>query len=89
LPGRKNQAQHFAARFAAKEAFFKALTLAKGERLNFQEIEVENNAQGIPAFKFKGGAAVLARLKKIHQVTLSLSHCQEYALAVVLIEKSK
>lgn len=73
-------AQHYAARFCAKEAFFKALGLP----VAWQEIEVVRDENGAPSFQLSGHAIQLIEQRVVH---LSLSHAGDYALAVVIIEE--
>src|SRR5688572_11753820 len=73
---RKNSAQHFAVRFAAKEAVWKAV----GEpRLLHRDIQVRNKANGKPEVVFPKRFAKLAK-----RVSISLSHGREYAVAMAL-----
>ncbi|HQH56888.1 MAG TPA: holo-ACP synthase, partial [Candidatus Marinimicrobia bacterium] len=51
---KSNQAEHYAARFAAKEALFKALGTGWRGGLNFAEVEILNDDLGKPAFNFLG-----------------------------------
>jgi len=76
-----------AARWAAKEALFKALDLpAKGLALSWREIEVRNTSTGRPFFSLSGKIAGLVR-RRGWRLHLSLSHDRERATAVVLVEK--
>lgn len=79
--------QHFAARFAAKEAFLKAAGggLALGHDLNL--IEVVHNDNGMPSLKLSGNFALLSSERGWGTIHLSLSHVQAMACAVVIIEK--
>jgi len=73
---RKNSAQHFAVRFAAKEAVWKAV----GEpKLLHRDIQVRNRANGKPEVIFPGRFAKLAR-----RVSISLSHGRDYAVAMAI-----
>jgi len=76
--GKKNAAQHLAARFAAKEAFFKAL----GRRIPWADVGVVNLDSGRPILEVKDARAL--GFAKIH---VSLSHLKTYAQAVVILEK--
>ena len=83
---RKNKTECFAKRFAAKEAFFKAV--GAGNKLKFNEIEVKNNALGAPKLVLKGLS--LINLKKIlknkkFKIHLSLSDDKPWAVASVII----
>lgn len=74
-----NPAQHYAGRFAAKEALIKAF----GKPLALKEIEVENPAQKGPRIKLNGPARKSLKNKNI---LLSISHDHEYAVAQVVLE---
>jgi holo-[acyl-carrier protein] synthase len=75
---RHHSAQHFAARFAAKEAIAKAF----GRPLRWQEVEITNDGLGKPEAVFAGNAcAALAG----RRVLISLSHSGDYATAVAMI----
>ena len=83
---RKNKMECFAKRFAAKEAFFKAV--GAGNKLKFNEIEVKNNLLGAPKIVVKGVS--LKNLKKIFKnkkfkTHLSLSDDKPWAVASVII----
>lgn len=84
---RKDPMPHFAARFAAKEAYGKALGLGLGPTGEFAEIEVVNNEQGAPAIRLNGSAREIFTEKCgkgcIH---LSLSHDGDFAIASVIVE---
>lgn len=72
-------AQHYTARFCAKEAFAKAL----GVPLSWREVEVQRGEDGPPTIHASGEAA---RHLAGRSVRLSLSHAGDYAIAMVLIE---
>lgn len=72
-------AQHYTARFCAKEAVMKAL----GHALSWHDIEVVRGESGPPTVHAHGKAAELLHGRAIR---LSLSHAGEYAIAMVLIE---
>ena len=76
---RKNSAQHFAVRFAAKEAVWKAV----GEpKLLHRDIQVRNQPNGKPIVIFPGRFKKLAR-----RLSISLSHGREYAVAMAIYRK--
>ena len=83
--GRK--AEHYAARFAAKEAFLKALGTGLRDGLSFCEIEILNDDQGKPFIQLYGKAKDRARSQNISHISISLSHIKEIALAIVILEK--
>jgi len=75
--------QSLAARFAAKEALAKAF--GDPTKLVWSEIEVVKDELGKPSFEFHGKTAELFR-KRNYKVFLSLSHEQDVATAIVLLE---
>jgi holo-[acyl-carrier protein] synthase len=74
--------QHYAARFAAKEAVFKAISFCLKDKYSicWKDIEVINDAQGRPQVNLS-----VENLKQIDSIDLSLSHCKEYATANVVV----
>jgi len=80
-PGR-----HLALRFAAKEAFLKALGIGMFQGVAWNEIEIINNPLGRPYMKVRGAAERICREKGIHEIFVSISHEQEYGVAHVLLE---
>ena len=80
-----NKYQHFAARFAAKEAVYKALTSGWKEGLRWKDIEVQNDTSGMPSIKPSG--RLQAFLSENSQLRLSISHSDNYVTAVAIIFK--
>lgn len=80
--GKKNSAQHFAVRFAAKEAVWKALSSRAGVRgIAHKEISVQKAVNGQPYIQLS------QRLKKFEKgIALSLSHTKVYAMAVAIYQ---
>jgi holo-[acyl-carrier protein] synthase len=81
---RKNPYPSLAARFAAKEAFIKAIS--SGIPLSFSDIEISNSDTGQPLLKLKRTLDDFIKTKLIKKISLSLSHEQEYAVACVVLE---
>ncbi len=79
-------AQHYAARFAAKEAFFKALGTGWRGSMEFNEIEVVHDDSGQPKLRLYGGVLEEAKGKGTKQMHVSLTHLKATAAAVVLLE---
>lgn len=79
------KAEHYAARFAAKEAFLKALGTGLRET-NFHEMEVKNDSFGAPYLEVRGKAALLLQRKGIQKLHLSMSHSDQYSVAMVIAE---
>ena len=80
----KNSAASYAARFAAKEAFFKALGTGIVTRLT--DVEIINNEHGAPKIFLHGKAKTLAESKGAEKIFVSLSHSREFATATCIIE---
>ena len=83
--GRRNDAMHLAARFAAKTAFFKAA----GQRLPYSAVEVARKESGQPFIKLDAGARRALRGLGTFTVSLTISHTRGLALAAVIIEGTK
>lgn len=83
-----HNAQHYAARFAAKEALLKAMGTGWGNNggVHFNEIEITNNAAGKPLLELIGNAAARYEQLQIKQILVSLSHISSTAIATVIIE---
>lgn len=81
-------APHYAARFAAKEAFFKAIGTGQASGLSWRDIGVESLASGMPRLVLTGRARDLARQRGVAHLHLSLSHSRDLAVAVVVLEGS-
>jgi holo-[acyl-carrier protein] synthase len=79
--------QHYAARFAAKEAFFKALGTGYRYGMAFHEIEVVNDELGKPVIETHGKVKEFIETQKISHIHLSISHVKEMANAFVVLEK--
>lgn len=83
-----NKAEHYAARFAAKEALLKALGTGFPGGLTLNEIEIKSDDTGKPEFHFTGESANVIRQQEIRNIQLSMSHLKEIACAMVVIEKN-
>jgi holo-[acyl-carrier protein] synthase len=81
-------ALHYAARFAAKEAFLKAMGTGWSGGHKFSEIEVVNNALGKPELFVHGKVSEFCASHGITGMEVSLSHIKELAKAVVVLEKN-
>ena len=78
---RKACVQHFAGRWAAKEAILKALGTGWARGIRWTDIEVLNDGGGKPSVLLGGEAKVLSEKMGIQSVLISISHCREYATA--------
>ena len=81
-----NKAESYAARFAAKEAFFKALGTGWRGGIAFNEVEIKNDELGKPSIHLLGTTAKIIAEKKVKSIHVSLSHTKETAIATVIIE---
>ncbi|MBW3552265.1 MAG: holo-ACP synthase [Gemmatimonadetes bacterium] len=83
---RTDPAPSLAARFAAKEAFFKAVGLGWGRGGDWREVEVCRTERGEPSLDVRGRAAEAARTRRAKRLHLSLTHTAEVAGAFVVLE---
>lgn len=70
--------QSYAARFAAKEAAYKALSKYINFRYSWKDFEIENNQAGKPILK------IHFNIPNLQELDVSLSHCKQYAVANVV-----
>jgi len=80
-------AQSYAARFAAKEAFLKALKTGWRGKITWYDIEICSDENGIPSLEIKGEAKNILENLGANKIHLSLSHTTEHAVAQVILEK--
>jgi holo-[acyl-carrier protein] synthase len=85
--GKAKSAQHYAARFAAKEAFLKAIGTGWSRGYRFVDIEILNNEQGKPQIVLQGKVKDFCEENGITGFHVSLSHIKDLAKAVVVLEK--
>jgi holo-[acyl-carrier protein] synthase len=83
---RKNPALHLAGRFAAKEAAFKALGKGWGGDISWKDVEITNLPSGAPQIAFYGKALELKNSKNITGAFVSISHIEQIATAIVIVE---
>ena len=84
---KKTPSPNFAARFAAKEAFVKALGIGMRRGVHWKDVEVERGPLGKPVLKIYGRAVEICQKERIEGLFLSLTHDGEYSGAVVVLEK--
>ncbi|MCI8833749.1 MAG: holo-ACP synthase [Clostridia bacterium] len=75
--------QHYAARFAAKEAIFKAISKALDDKfsIGWKNVEILNDSNGRPNIKF-----IDINIEGLNGIDISISHCKTYATATVVAE---
>ena len=84
---KRNPSPHFAARFAAKEAFVKALGVGMRRGVYWKDVEVQRGPLGKPLLKLSGRAWEICQRDKIEGLFLSLTHDYEYSGAMVVLER--
>ncbi len=80
---KSNKYQHFAARFAAKEAVYKALTTGTQEKAGWQNIEILNKPNGMPIVKLKG--YLESYLTNGNSLKISISHSNNYVTCFAIV----
>ncbi len=81
---RKEYAQHFAGRWAAKEAVMKTLGTGWSRGVGWRDIEVCSSRSGRPSIELRGGAREIALQAGICEVLISISHCRSFATATAI-----
>jgi holo-[acyl-carrier protein] synthase len=79
--------QSYAARAAAKEAFFKALGTGWRDKMGINEVEILNDELGKPFIELSGETLRVFEQKGGGEIHVSLSHIKEHAIAFVIIEQ--
>ncbi|HUY87357.1 MAG TPA: holo-ACP synthase [Pirellulales bacterium] len=82
--GRKQATQHFAGRWAAKEAILKTLGAGWRKGISWRDIEVRNDQSGRPIVGLRGGARDIVEQRGIREMLVSISHCRSHATAYAL-----
>jgi holo-[acyl-carrier protein] synthase len=82
-----NKYEHYAARFAVKEAFFKALGTGWRNGTSFNEIEIHHEEKGKPELVLTGETKKTIDPAGTKKFSVSISHLKTIASAVVIIEK--
>ena len=82
-----NSFQHFAVRFAAKEAFLKAIGTGLRAGMTWHQIEIINDEQGKPSILTHDECYKILQKLDIKKTELSLSHTNQHGIAVVILEQ--
>jgi holo-[acyl-carrier protein] synthase len=83
---RKSATQHYAGRWAAKEAVLKALGTGWARGLSWRDIEIRNDRHGAPTVVLRAGAREVAEQAGITKVHVTISHCRCHAVAYAIAE---
>ncbi len=81
---KKHAIEHFAGRWAAKEAILKAIGTGWARGICWTDLEVRNAPSGAPQVLVRGGAKDAAVARGIGDILISISHCRTYATAYAL-----
>lgn len=82
----KNKGERYAARFAAKEASFKALGTGWREGVRWRDVEITHQPSGKPELRLSGRALELAKALGVARMAVSISHSDRYVVAQVIFE---
>ncbi|HTZ99256.1 MAG TPA: holo-ACP synthase [Candidatus Aquilonibacter sp.] len=82
----KGRYERYAARFAAKEAAMKALGTGWSQCVRWRDIEVTREPSGKPTLRLEGAAAEIARRLGVKNISLTITHSGNLALAQVIFE---
>jgi len=83
---RKLATQHFAGRWAAKEAVLKALGTGWRRGISWRDVEIRNEPGGQPTVELRGGARDVVERLGITEMLISISHCRSHATAYALAQ---
>ena len=81
---RRHAAEHFAGRWAAKEAVLKALGTGWRRGISWRDIEIRNDPSGQPKVAVRGEAKEIAKKMQLEDMLITVSHCRTYATAFAL-----
>lgn len=82
----KDAMQHYAGRWAAKEAVLKALGTGWVQGMNWRDIEIRNLKTGAPTVRLHAGVREIFERSGIEKIHLSISHCRSHATATAIAE---
>jgi len=87
---RRQAAEHFAGRWAAKEAVLKALGTGWRRGISWRDVEIRNDPSGQPKVAVRGEAKEIAKRLRLKDILITISHCRQFATAyavAVRVEK--
>ena len=80
-------AQSYAGRFAAKEAFLKALKTGWRGKITWHDVEIISDEQGVPSIEVSGEGKRMLENLGVSNIHVSISHTSDHAVAQVIFEK--
>jgi holo-[acyl-carrier protein] synthase len=83
---KKAATQHYAGRWAAKEAVLKALGTGWVQGISWRDVEVRHKRGGAPTIRLQGGARDVFERSGIKTMHISISHCRSHAVAYAVAE---
>lgn len=83
----RNKAQNYAVRFAAKEAFFKAIGTGWRNGLSWRDIAMINDELGKPSIVVSGQAQKIIEALHVSKIHVSVSHLKQVAVAIIILEQ--
>ncbi len=83
---KKAATQHYAGRWAAKEAVLKALGTGWIRGISWRDVEVRHKPGGAPAIALRGGAREVFERSGIKEMHITISHCRSHAVAYAVAE---
>jgi holo-[acyl-carrier protein] synthase len=83
---KKAATQHYAGRWAAKEAVLKALGTGWVRGISWRDVEVRHKPGGAPTVALRGGAKEVLERSGITHMHISISHCRSHAIAYAIAE---
>ncbi|MBN1393964.1 MAG: holo-ACP synthase [Pirellulales bacterium] len=86
---RKQATQHYAGRWAAKEAVLKALGTGWRRGISWRDIEVRNEPGGRPVVAVRGGVKDLVEQLGAAEIHVTISHCRTHATATAIVVGTK
>ena len=81
---RKAATQHYAGRWAAKEAVLKAMGTGWARGISWRDIEIRNDEGGRPRIALGGGAREVCETLGLADMLISISHCRSHATAYAI-----
>jgi holo-[acyl-carrier protein] synthase len=86
---RRQSTEHFAGRWAAKEAVLKALGTGWRRGISWTDIEIRNDPSGQPRVAVQGEAKEIAKQLRLNDVMITISHCRQFATAYALAVRNE